>query len=102
MGKGPNKSNVCTIAMFGQYVNYGSHSSLAKKNLLKVKTNTEVKKCRQYCISFLLPPLFLQNKHKHSFLNSWTFYVNQFQQRITNVVSSEQQIANTINSVTDP
>lgn len=35
MGKVPNKPNVYTKAMFGQYVNYGSHSSLAKKICLK-------------------------------------------------------------------
>lgn len=31
MGKGPNKLNVYTKAIFGKYVNYASHSSLAKK-----------------------------------------------------------------------
>lgn len=30
-GKGPNNPNVYKKAVFGQYVNYGSHSSLAKK-----------------------------------------------------------------------
>ena len=35
MGKGPNKPNAYTKAMFGQYVNYGSYSSLAKKICFK-------------------------------------------------------------------
>lgn len=66
------------------------HQVAQKPVLHRASILAEVQKWKQYCIPYLLPPPFPQSKIKHNFLISWTFYANQFQQRITNAVSSEQ------------